>query len=260
MKSLYYVGLDVHKKTVSYCTKQEDGRIVDQGVVEANREELSKWAAGIDRPWIGAMEATLFSGWIYDFLSPHCDEMKVAHPQMLKAIAGSKKKNDRVDAEKIGDLLRCDFLPECYMAPTGIRELRRVLRYRNLLVRQGVRMQNRMGGLLMEVGAQYNKKRLRGKKYFTHLLDMIEHVPESVIELLKISRAAKDMFEEAQRKLLTALKNHPDLRRRVGLLMTIDGVGEVTALTWVLEIGDPARFPSRKDIVSYCGLCSAQKE
>jgi hypothetical protein len=53
----------------------------------------------------------------------------------LRAIGASKKK-DRIDSEKIADLLRCDLLPECYMAPSWIRELRRMLRYRNLLVRK----------------------------------------------------------------------------------------------------------------------------
>jgi len=57
--------------------------------------------------------------------------LKVAHPLMLRAIAAAKKKNDRIDANKICDCLRCDFLPECYMAPTAIRERRRTLRYRN---------------------------------------------------------------------------------------------------------------------------------
>ena len=62
---MYYIGLDVHKKTISYCVK----------------------------------------GW-------------VAHPLMLRAIAAAKKKYDRIDAGKIGDCLRCDFLPECHMAPS----------------------------------------------------------------------------------------------------------------------------------------------
>jgi transposase len=86
------------------------------------------------------MEATMFTGWIYDYLQPHAATLKVAHPLMLRAIAAAKKKNDRVDAEKICDCLRCDFLPECYMASTAIRERRRTLRYRNLLVRQMVQM------------------------------------------------------------------------------------------------------------------------
>jgi transposase len=69
--------------------------------------------------------------------------VKVAHPLMLRAIAVAKKKNDRIDASKIADCLRCDFLPERYMASTEIRERRRTLRYRNLLVRQTVQMKNK---------------------------------------------------------------------------------------------------------------------
>src|SRR4029077_17956432 len=91
-----------------------------------------------------AMEATIFTAWIYDHLQPHAAAVKVAHPLMLRAIAVAKKKNDRLDAKKIADCLRCDFLPECYMASTEIRERRRTLRYRNLLVRQAVQMKNKI--------------------------------------------------------------------------------------------------------------------
>ena len=61
------------------------------------------------------MEATIFTGWIYDHLVPHAEKVKVAHPLMLRAIAAAKRKNDKIDASKIADCLRCDFLPECYM-------------------------------------------------------------------------------------------------------------------------------------------------
>ena len=72
---------------------------------------MGEWAVSLEHPWNGAMEATLFTGWIYDFLKPYARELKVAHPAMLKAISASKKKNDRDDAERIADLLRCDLLP-----------------------------------------------------------------------------------------------------------------------------------------------------
>jgi transposase len=75
--------------------------------------------------------------------------VKVAHPVMLRAIALAKKKNDRVNAGKIADCLRCDFLPECHMATTEIRDRRRSLRYRHLLVRQMVQMKNRVSGLIL---------------------------------------------------------------------------------------------------------------
>ena len=152
-----YIGFDIHKKTISFCAKAQDGTILDQGTIPARRNVLLAWAKARPRPWIGAMEATLFTGWIYDLLKPLAQELKVAHPAMLKAIAASKKKNDQVDARTIADLLRCNLLPECYMAPSAIRDLRRVLRYRNLVVRQATRMKNRIAGLLMETGTPYNK-------------------------------------------------------------------------------------------------------
>ncbi|WP_041245270.1 transposase [Geotalea uraniireducens] len=74
------------------------------------------------------MEATIFTGWIYDFLTPYAVDLKVAHPEMLKAITAAKKKNDRADAEMIADLLRVNLLPECHMLSEEIRELRRILR------------------------------------------------------------------------------------------------------------------------------------
>ncbi len=88
------------------------------------------------------MEATIFTGWIYDHLRRHAAAVKVAHPVMLRAIAASKKKKDRVDASQIANCLRYDFLPECHMASTEIRDRRRTLRYRYLLVRQMVQMRN----------------------------------------------------------------------------------------------------------------------
>lgn len=260
METVYTIGLDIHKKTIAYCIKKEDGRKVREGEIEASRKALLQWVSEIPGAWKGAMEATMFTGWVYDFLKPHARELKVAHPEMLKAITAAKKKNDSADAEKIADLLRVNLLPECYMASEEIRELRRVLRYRALTVRTAVKMKNKMSGLLMEVGASYNKKRLHGKKYFEGLLETIEDVHPSVHELLQLSRASLEMFQCVQRKLLDSLKNNLSLHERVERLMTISGIGEVTALTWALEIADPMRFPSVKQAVSYCGLCSAQKE
>src|SRR6202050_1166135 len=136
MEPMYYIGLDVHKKKISYCVKDVSGRIHLEGAVAATRTDLDLWMKALPQPWTAAMEATIFTGWIYDYLLPHAAALKVAHPLMLRAIAAAKKKNDRIDAGRIADCLRCDFLPECYMAPMEIRQRRRTLRYRKPLVRQ----------------------------------------------------------------------------------------------------------------------------
>jgi hypothetical protein len=118
---MYYIGLDVHKKTISFCVKDAAGRVHQEGKIVSSRRELDDWIRTLPQPRTMAMEATIFTGWIYDHLLPHAEKVKVAHPLMLRAIAAAKKKNDRIDAGKIADCLRCDFLPECNMASTEIR-------------------------------------------------------------------------------------------------------------------------------------------
>jgi transposase len=110
MDSMYYIGLDVHKKTISYCVKDVSGQIHAEGTVASTRTDLDRWMKTLLQPWTAAMEATIFTGWIYDHLLPHAAAVKVPHPLMLRAIAMAKKKNDRIDAGKIADCLRCDFL------------------------------------------------------------------------------------------------------------------------------------------------------
>src|SRR3954466_7191037 len=256
---MYYIGLDVHKKTISYCIKEVSGRVYGQGTIGATRYELDSWMKTLPQPWTVAMEATIFTGWIYDHLLPHAAAVKVAHPVMLRAIAAAKKKNDRVDASKIADCLRCDFLPECHMVSTEIRDRRRTLRYRHLLVRQLVQMKNRVSGLLLETGVSHNKQRLHKVKYFRELLATNQEVDESIRPLLKLSRESIERLQKTDYALVSSLQRDPLLAERIKNLRTVPGVGPITALTWALEIGDVSRFRSVKQAISYCGLCGDEK-
>jgi transposase len=141
LQTKYYTGLDVHKRTISYCVRDSGRTIQAEGTIPATGADLDRWIKAVLQPWTAAMGATVFTEWIYDHLQPRAAALKVAHPLMLRATAAAKNKNDRVDAKRICDCLRCDFLPQCYMASTAIRERRRTLRYRNVLVRQMVQEQ-----------------------------------------------------------------------------------------------------------------------
>ncbi len=256
---MYYIGLDIHKRTISYCVKDAAGHVHQQGKIGTTRCELDAWIKTLPQPRMMAMEATIFTGWIYDYLLPHAEQVKVAHPLMLRAIAAAKRKNDKIDAAKIADCLRCDFLPECHMASTEIRDRRRMLRYRNLVLRQMVQMKNRVSGLLMETGVTYNKQRLHKLGYFTELLSSDDEVIDSIRPLLKLSRETINRSQKLDRALTSSLERDPLLSERLRRLRTIPGVGPITALTWALEIGDYTRFQSVKEAISYCGLCSAEK-
>ncbi len=258
--SMYYVGLDVHKKTISFCVKDVSGKILQEGSVPAHRAALDTWSRELPQPWIGALEATLFTAWIYDHLRDRAYQLKVAHPARLKAITTAKKKNDRIDARTLADLLRCGLLPEVHLLPRELRELRTVLRYRNLLVHQSTQIKNKIAGLLMQTGTEYQRRRLHGKRYFQQLLTQLEHVPDSVVELLKVSRRSLDYLCVLERRVLQGLLRHPRLVDRLECLRSIPAVGPILALTWALEIGEVRRFSSLDQAISYCGLCSAQTE
>jgi hypothetical protein len=92
---MYYIGLDAHKKTISYCVKDAAGHVHREGKIGSTRCELDAWIGTLPQPRTIAMEATIFSGWIYDHLLPYAVAIKVAHPLMLRAIALAKKKNDK---------------------------------------------------------------------------------------------------------------------------------------------------------------------
>ena len=145
------------------------------------------------------------------------------------------------------------------MASTEIRERRRTLRYRNLLVHQMVQMKNKIAVLLMEAGISYNKQKLHKVRYFRELLDTHPEIDEGLRPLLRLCRETLVRLGKTESALVRSLERDPLLRERIERLMTIPAVGPITALTWALEVGDVRRFSSIKKAISYCGLCSAEK-
>ena len=85
MQPMHYIGLDVHKRKISYCVKDGSGKVQSEGSIAATRLDLDRWMKTLPQPWSSAMEATMFTGWIDDHLKPHAAALQVAHPLMLRA-------------------------------------------------------------------------------------------------------------------------------------------------------------------------------
>jgi len=145
------------------------------------------------------------------------------------------------------------------MASTEIRERRRTLRYRKLLVRQNVQLRNKVSQMLMESGVVYNKQKLHKVGYFKELMTTNPDIGEGLRPLLTICRETIVRIGKTEAALVRSLARDPLLSDRVQRLMTIPAVGPITALTWVLEVHDVARFGSVKQAISYCGLCGAER-
>ena len=257
----YYVGLDVHRQSVSYCIKRPEGTIVREGKVLAQRQALMEWAQSLgDAPWCSGLEATICSHWIYHLLRPNAAQLKMAHPARLKAITAAKRKTNCLDARALADLLRCDLFPQCYVMPSAFEQWREQLRYRSLIVRSSVLFKNKTAGLLIENGVPYETRKLHGKKYFTALLKDADGMSEQLHRLLSFNRSQLEALTRIDRAIVGILLKDPLLCDRLQRLRTVEGVGEITALTWALETGDPRRFCNAKQAISYCGLCAAQRE
>jgi transposase len=256
----YFVGLDVHKQVIAYCVKTASGEIVREGKVQATRGALDEWVKTLPGPWRGGLEATMFSHWIYRYLKPHAEELLMGHPARMKAITAGKKKSDKLDARTIADLLRVNLFPACFVTPAELEGLRRQMRYRQMMVQETVRFKNKTAGLLMEVGAEYEGRRLHGKRYFGELLKKNPAISQELKPLLEFNRSQIESLTRMDKQLMRLLESHGRLSGRVKALQKIDGVGPVTALTWALEVGDPKRFKSIKQAVSYCGLVGALRE
>src|SRR3954469_12103764 len=87
----HYVDVDDDKKTISYCVKNAAGQVLSEGKIGSTRRELDAWVRTLPEPRMMAMEATIFTGWIYDHLLPHAEKVKVAHPLMLRAIYAKRR-------------------------------------------------------------------------------------------------------------------------------------------------------------------------
>ena len=257
---LYFVGLDVHKQVIAYCVKTADGQIVSEGKIAATRAALDEWVKSLPGMWHGAMEATMFSHWIYWHLKPYAARLDMGHPARIKAICAGKKKSDKIDARTIADLLRSNLFPACFVISPELEALRQQLRFRRLIVEQQVLFKNKTAGLLMSAGIEYERRRLHGKRYFGELLETSEWIHQQLRPLLEFNRSQIETLAQMDQRLMRMLERHPQLQTRLEFLQRTEAVGPVTALTWALEVATPERFHAIKQAISYCGLASALRE
>jgi len=141
-----------------------------------------------------------------------------------------------------------------------IRERRRTLRYRSLLVRQVVQLKTRLASLLMETGVSYDRQHLHRLGFITELLASKDALDNSIQPLLRVSRDSIIRLRRIESALIRSLQRDPLLAERVRRLQTIPCVGRITALTWALEMGDISRFRSIRQAISYCGLCGDEQK
>jgi transposase len=133
---MYFVGLDVHARRSSLCIVDHAGRSVKRLEVRGTWPKLlDEVAASVPRPFAVCYEASCGYGYLHERLSRLAERVAVAHPGKLRLIYGDKRKNDRVDAQKLAKLLCLDAVPAVHVPPADVRAWRGLIEARRRLLR-----------------------------------------------------------------------------------------------------------------------------
>lgn len=243
------VALDVHKRFAEIAV-HEDGGLRRLGRIETG--QLRAFAESLGPADHVVLESTSMTWAIAELLSEHAGRVTVSNPMRTRAIASAKVKTDKVDARVLAQLGAADFLPEVWAPDEITRALRRRIAHRSSLVRQRTRLRNQIHAVLARnlIEAPFTDVFGQGGRQWLAEVALPAHEREQVDSNLRLHDALDVEVELVERQLAEQALARPDVRR----LMTIPGVGAITALALVAVIGEVSRFPSPRHLVGYLGL------
>jgi transposase len=251
-----YAGLDYHKKFTVISLGDKDGNLLSTQKVFNDREMMRQFFTS--HPGVEcAIESCRGYEWLLDFLKEEL-ELVVHLVNVLQAnlITQSRCKTDRIDSKSIMQLLAKGYLPTCYQPSPDERRVRERLRWRSHMVRYATRLKVRIHSLLDKenAGLSCDPFSVAGRQ----LLAQVNLAPsrkELLIEHIRILEFFEAAVREEDAWVNKAVKSDPKAK----LLTTLPGVGPLTALLLVSELGDITRFKDASAVCSYFGLVPSIK-
>jgi transposase len=247
-----YLGLDVHKRVVQACILDAGGRLTDSLRFDLTRESLAEFARRhLDDDCAVALEATTNTWAIVDVLATFCPRVVVSNPMRTKAIASAKVKTDKVDAEVLAQLLRCDFLPTVWTPDAHTRDERALASRRSALARQSISLKNRIHSVLHQrlIAAPAQLFTAKGLAWLRQA-DLPALARGEVDTLLRLL----DALQAEQAALRDEVDRAAFASDDIKLLMTLPGIDATIAHALMAAIGDIARFRSADKLAAYLGL------
>ena len=246
-----YVGIDVHRKRSQVAVINQDGEVLANRNVPNGVEPILRVIGGLPSGTPAAFEAAFGWGWLVELLEDYGFDPHLVHPLQCKAIASARLKNDKVDAAILAQLLRADLLPEAWIAPPPVRQLRALLRHRAQLVRLRTLLRNRIHAVLADHGHGRPAGCWSGpgRAWLASL-----ELPAVSREVIDDDLALIDALETVTGRLDWEIHQRARSDPRVKVLTQLPGVGPFTALVILAEIGDITRFPTARKLVGYSGL------
>jgi transposase len=253
-----FVGLDYHAASVQVCALSPDGKVL------MNRSCANDWRAvtgAVRKRCPGAVnvqaaiESCCGAAGLADELIGHGQwSVNLAHPGYVARMKQSPDKTDYSDARMLADLQRVGYLPKVWLAPKEVRELRRLVHYRQRLARERRNLKLQIRATLREARQKAPDTVNPWTKAWIAWLDssaQLSHNARYVVDccLRRLVSLAKELTQ-IDRRLEKQTKDDPLVRK----LLTIQGIGLITAVTLRAEIGRFDRFRTGKQLARFCGL------
>ena len=215
-----YVGIDVHRKRSQVAVVTEDGQVqLNKNVVNGS-EPMLRLIGDLPPGTPVAFEAAFGWGWLAGLLEDYGFEAHLVHPLRCKAIASARLKNDKGGAAILAQLLRADLLPEAWIAPAQVRQLRALLRHRAGLVRLGTQQRNRIHAVAADHGYDRSASYWTGPgRGWLAELDLPAVSREIVTDCLAVIDGLAPLIDRIDGELRQHAKADP----RVKVLTTLPG-------------------------------------
>jgi transposase len=254
-RAVRYIALDIHKKYCVIAGVDREGRVVLQAV-RVEHADLEGW---LKKKMLSTdhvvIESTTNAWHVYDLLSPLVERVVVANPIQVKQIANARVKTDVRDTFILARLLAANLVPDVWVPPVHVRELRQLLSQRRQLVETHTQIVNRMHSvahrhhLQHERGKRFNEKNTAWQK--DRRLSRIEQF-QLALEMENREYIEKQISRIGKEVAKMSHKN--PWAQDMTYLMQLPGFGVITGMTVLAAIGEIHRFASARHLASYSGL------
>jgi len=244
------VGIDLGDQFSQVCVLDEEGEVVEESKIRTTKETFRKWLGGMEE-FLAVMEVGTHSPWVSRLLRSMGQECLVANPASLHR--SGRKKSDKIDAEKLARWARSDpgMLEAVQHPGADIQADMAVIHSRRALVETRTKLINRTRGLVKSWGARLPRcdADYFGERAAPHVPPDLKTAVDPLLETIASLTGRIKLLEEQIETL--AMEKYGEATRR---LTQVKGVGTITALSYVLTVRQPERFPKSRQVGPYLGL------
>jgi transposase len=251
MNHTKYVGLDVHKASISIAVLDHHGKLLSEAIIKTEASTITDFFKGLT----GSVQLTFEEGchaqWLFDILNPLVARLVVCNPAHNKLLL-SGNKTDRVDAHKLATLLRGDLLKGVFHSTLSSKALKERVRIYENLTEDSTRVSNRIKAIFRSRGIACSGRLPYQQAHRDEWLAKIEEVGARA--RLAFLYEERDFLKELRRRAKLEMIKEARLHRAFKVLLKVPTLGPIRVAQIIATISSPQRFRTKRQFWSYCGL------